>query len=175
MNNHQIEALLRGHPRTRRVFKGVFAADTVPVSRVDEAACYVVNLDESDEPGSHWVGIYVCPGKLSEYFDSYGQWCVIPRMVDLLGETYIFNPFQLQSHFTTSCGQHCLFFVLCKSYEKDMRTIVDAYPGAPLENDIFVNKIVERRFATKLEVLNGRFFKKQVSRALSRRKRTWRR
>ena len=82
MNNHQIEALLRGHQRTRRVFKGVFAANTVPVSRVDEAACYVVNLDESDKPGSHWIGIYVCPGKLSKYFDSYGQWCVIPRMVD---------------------------------------------------------------------------------------------
>ena len=54
-----------------------------------------------------------------------------------------------------------------------MRTIVDAYPDALLENDIFVNKILERRFAIKVEVLNGRFFKKQVSRALSRRKPTW--
>ena len=66
MNNHQIEVLLRGHPQTRRMFKGVFAADTLPVSRVDEAACYVVNLDDSDEPGGHWIGIYVCLGMLFE-------------------------------------------------------------------------------------------------------------
>ena len=64
INNHQIEALLRSHPRTRRIFKGVFAADNVPVSSGDEAACYVVNLDDSDEPGSHWISIYVCPEKL---------------------------------------------------------------------------------------------------------------
>ena len=66
VNNHQIEALLHKHPRTRRMFKGVFAADNVPVRRMDETACYVVNLNDSDEPGSHWIGIYVSPGKLSE-------------------------------------------------------------------------------------------------------------
>ena len=124
MNNHQITALLCSHPRTRRLFKGVYSADNVPVSRPEEASCYVVNLDDSSEPGSHWTSIYISPAQPSEFFDSFGLECTIPRLEGLLGETYLHCPVQLQSVFTSSCGQHCLYYILGKSYKKDLETKV---------------------------------------------------
>ena len=54
----------------------------------------------------------------------------------------IFNPIRLQSYFTTVCGQHCLFYILRKTYRLDMEDIVGLYSSAPYNNDLFVNDVV---------------------------------
>ena len=170
MNNHQITRLLCGRPRTKRVFRGVYSADTVPTmgGQLTKPACYVINLDNSNGPGTHWVATYVDPHEKAEYFDLYGEPCTSNRICRLVGSDSIFNPVRLQSYFTTVCGQHCLFYILCKSYQLDMEDIVGLYPGAPYDNDLFVNDIVESVFDTNLQVLHGKFIRKQVSRALKR-------
>ena len=171
MNNHQITRLLCGHPRTKRVFRGVYSADTVPTmgEQLTEPACYVINLDDSSGPGTHWVAAYVHPDDGgSEYFDSYGEPCTSRRICRLVGTDSVFNPLRLQSYFTTTCGQHCLFYILCKTYRLDMEDIVGLYPGSPYDNDVFVNDVVETVFGRKLELLHHKFIRKQISRALKR-------
>lgn len=166
MNNYQISSLLRRHPHTRRIFKGVFSADNVPVTAIDEPTAYVVNLDDSDEPGSHWTGVYASPlDAFPEFFDSYGFVNHLPRLDRFLGDVYIHNNRELQSIFSSSCGQHVIFFILCKAHNKCMSEIIQAYPGPPLANDIFVNKIVEAAFGTDLDIINASFLHKQISRA----------
>ena len=49
-----------------------------------------------------------------------------------------------------------------------MEDIVGPYPGAPYDNVLFVNDVVESVFGTNLQVLHGNFLRKQVSRALKR-------
>ena len=165
MNNHQITAVLKSHPKTKKLFKGVYSADNVPVNRIEEPTVYVVNTDKSNEIGEHWTAVYLSHCELPEYFDSYGRCATLPRLNQLLGNEYIHNNVQLQSLFTTTCGQHVIYYVLCKSLQHDMLTIINSYPGDPLANDIFVNKIVETAFAIDLKIINSTFLHKQISRA----------
>lgn len=53
-------------------FGGVIAADQISQLPKKLPIGFVMNLDNSDEPGSHWVAIYINSDSV-EYFDSLGQ------------------------------------------------------------------------------------------------------
>ena len=51
-------------------FDGVFACDHLPT----KPRLMVCNTDKSDEPGEHWIAIYVDDdGRYGEYFDPLGR------------------------------------------------------------------------------------------------------
>ena len=54
------------------IYEGVFAADQLPGSpeKIQDRA-YIVNTDEIDKPGTHWLAIFTKNYKC-EVFDSYG-------------------------------------------------------------------------------------------------------
>ena len=51
-------------------FIGVFASDQLP--NIQNGQMYIANLDRSNEPGSHWIGVYGKNGKAYVY-DSFGR------------------------------------------------------------------------------------------------------
>ena len=51
-------------------FRGVFMQDELP-KRIKTNECAIVNLQKSDQDGSHWT-CYYKHGKEKYYFDSYG-------------------------------------------------------------------------------------------------------
>lgn len=54
-------------------FKGVFASDKIPPLN-DLAPYCILNLDKSDEPGSHWISVAKSPkGDYSYCYDSFGR------------------------------------------------------------------------------------------------------
>ena len=55
-------------PSTRAHFRGVFAIDELTQTRCKPGS-YVINLDKRDEPGSHWVAVYVDPNKTFNNYD----------------------------------------------------------------------------------------------------------
>lgn len=96
-------------------FRGVFMRDTLPrQSRQHE--CGIVNLNTSQQPGSHWVCYFKDNSDRRIYFDSFGQItpieiqkylkskqefdknvCVIQRNTDIV-----------QSINSNTCGHLCL-------------------------------------------------------------------
>ena len=78
MFKSQIESILKIENSTKSGFQGVFPIDLLP-SR--QKGSYVINLDEHDQPGSHWVAVYDDGDKV-EYFDSFG---VRPTCTSFLG------------------------------------------------------------------------------------------
>ena len=52
-------------------FRGVFMRDTLP-TKPKKIECAVINLNRSNEIGSHWVCLAKI-GKTRLYFDSFGQ------------------------------------------------------------------------------------------------------
>ena len=110
MNNRQITRLLCKHTGTKRLFKGVYSADSVPLlQKLREPTCYVVNVDGSRGPGTPWVIVYLYTDETSECFDSYGETCHSVRFCWILEGGYTYNPLRLQSFLTTACGQQCIF------------------------------------------------------------------
>ena len=108
MFKRQLEAVLSLDMNTKRLFRGVYAMDQLP-TRTNGA--YVINMDNHDEPGSHWVAVYVHNGDV-EYFDSYGKAPTDSRLLRFLGTNFTYNSVSLQRLFTTVCGYFCLYFLL---------------------------------------------------------------
>ena len=73
----------------------------------------VVNLEPSNEDGSHWIGLYTKSPDQIFYFDSYGM---VP---DDLVEEYLkenfkritINTIRFQSHFSSVCGHYCIYLI----------------------------------------------------------------
>lgn len=96
-------------------FRGVISRDHI--SFAHEPGYYIVNLNDSTQPGSHWVAIRVKPhcdsDSVIEYFDSFGMNAPIElvHLSDRLGVNYLFNSTQYQDLMSVLCGYYCLYFV----------------------------------------------------------------
>ncbi|EGG14909.1 hypothetical protein DFA_10782 [Cavenderia fasciculata] len=64
-------------PYKKYGWSGVFSADEVDLARptLDGKLSFIMNLDKSTEPGSHWVACYIdtIGSKSLEYYDSFGE------------------------------------------------------------------------------------------------------
>lgn len=70
-SNKDLEVL--GKKFLGKEFSGVYPSDTVP----KDPGLYIVNLDTSDKPGTHWVGLYQSP-KSRVVYDSFGRKDLLP-------------------------------------------------------------------------------------------------
>ncbi|PFX14257.1 Pulmonary surfactant-associated protein D [Stylophora pistillata] len=91
-------------------FGGVISRDHIKDCKAGHS--FVINLNESDEPGSHWVAM-VFGSDLILYFDSFGL--DPPQEVLMLCKkhrvNYAFNNTHYQSLTSVLCGYYCLFFL----------------------------------------------------------------
>ena len=57
----------------RSIFRGVVPKDGLPTT-IDGAlpAAFVCNTDDGDEPGKHWIALYLDADGRDDYFCSYG-------------------------------------------------------------------------------------------------------
>ena len=103
---------------SKAVFRGVISRDQIALidrSKIkNPAGYYIVNLNDSTQPGSHWVVIHVRrPPDPIEYFDSFGLNAPheVVELSDTLGVNYIYNSTQYQDLKSVLCGYWCLYFV----------------------------------------------------------------
>lgn len=88
-----------------RKFTGVFARNQIPLN----FQYIIVNLDQSDEPGSHWLAC-VRHDKQILVYDSFGR--NIPLFVNQIN-----TQSDAEQHFQEeNCGQRCLAFLLLYDY-----------------------------------------------------------
>jgi hypothetical protein len=101
LSDHDIRKATRGISH----FRGVFMRDSLPQT-VLPVECGVVNLDDSDGPGTHWVAYYK-RGREAIYFDSYGL--DPPReLVQYMRCSIQTQTFQLQGPKDVICGHLCI-------------------------------------------------------------------
>ena len=99
-----------------KVFRGVISRDQIALIADANASAgyYIVNLNDSTQPGSHWVTLRVRdPPNPIEYFDSFGLNAPheVVELSNLMGLNYIFNSTQYQDLNSVLCGYWCLYFV----------------------------------------------------------------
>ena len=91
-------------------FRGVISRDQI--TSIDKSGYYIVNLNDSTQPGSHWVTIRLKPN-LIEYFDSFGLNAPMELVYlsDKLRLNYLYNSTQYQDLESVLCGYYCLYYV----------------------------------------------------------------
>ena len=91
-----------------RSFRGVFMRDALP-RPINTTESAVVNLDDSDGPGTHWVAYWNNP-KDSIYFDSCG---LDPpsELYEYLCKLLRYSTNEIQERNSVICGHLCLYLL----------------------------------------------------------------
>lgn len=115
MNGIQIATILERDPYTTNSFGGVYAKDLFASIKSLKNKLFVVNTDNSNYPGSHWVAFNFSSASC-EFFDSYGQSPIIYGLHKIFQRykvTYSNKP--IQGFNSSVCGQYCILFLLLRS------------------------------------------------------------
>lgn len=151
MNAQQLEDVLREDP-----FTSLYSVMILPINHfleqnVKKSSMIIFNYDECDEPGSHWVAVFVCPNGNVEYFDSYAY----PPLNELLHikinnlsrRKTMYNLTCLQGK-SSVCGQYCLVYLLLRARGYHMNEIVSFFLQCSVddERDHVVNQFINSNF-----------------------------
>jgi hypothetical protein len=80
---------------------------------------YIINLDTSDNEGTHWTAVYSHPLK-SYYFDSYGF--IPPIELEVKIKPFIYNDKDIQDWNSDACGWFCIAFIKFLHNKNDKET-----------------------------------------------------
>ena len=73
MNTLPILNVLKSDPFTKSLFTSVLPSDRLPDAVSERPKGFIVNTDNSERPGTHWIAIYLTRDGKGEFLDSYGQ------------------------------------------------------------------------------------------------------
>ena len=115
MDTLQIARLLAMDPRTRSIFRGVVPKDVLATTIYAMPVAFVCYTNNGDEPGEHWIALYLDADGRGVYFCSYG---LAPRheafrtfMNEHCSE-WTHNSKRIQIPLSNVCGQYCVPYVL---------------------------------------------------------------
>ena len=173
MNTFQTAQVLTKDPFTKGSFSGVYACDELTSIEINKyPKSFVVNTDPMELPGTHWIAIYFNEQMKGEFFDSYGRHPIHynKHFLDFMNRNAVeweHNKIQLQSAFSTVCGQHCIYFLYHRCRKRSMSTIVNSFVNDKLRNDLLVYGFVRRKYR-QVHPSVEQDIVKQISRSLYR-------
>lgn len=138
MDTFSIISTIKPYQRLK-IFKGVFPCDSLP-NQFSLPAIFIINLSPHNEPGSHWVSIYISPNRNAFYFDSFGFSIKNEYILRFLREQAIrvtFNEKQLQHITSTKCGKFCCVFAIAILNKSSISSFMNKF-----SKNLFVNDIV---------------------------------
>ena len=153
-NKKKSDLLIQFHPLTNFEtseyyenelrFNGVYSRDDLP-AKIKKGA-YVINLDEYEDAGTHWIALYV-KNKIVVYFDSFGEEHVPKEIIKFIkNKDIIGNIFRLQAYDSIMCGYFCIKFI---NYMFDENTLIDYTnlfsPHDFKKNDKIIKEIIINR------------------------------
>ena len=144
---------MTGHRVAGKYFGGVVACDELPerIPSNDRAVAFIVNTDPKALPGQHWLAVFITEKRSGEFFDSYGNppdYRHFPKSIykflqrNCVKITYNARP--VQDMFSTTCGQHCLFFLLHRCRGHSFTDVIcSMYTDDLRKNDVLVSRFVK--------------------------------
>ena len=104
LTNFEIQKYYENEPK----FKVVYSRKNLP--KIKDGA-YIVNLDEYESIGIHWIALYVNRSNLS-YFDSFGPENIPEETKKFIGnKNVITNIYRMQESDLIMCGYFCIRFI----------------------------------------------------------------
>ena len=147
MDTFQLEVAINRDPVSAKMFGGVKAADRLPSSHSISDKFYIVNNQNSNLSGEHWVVLGL--GVVPEFFDSLGR---APESYQKrfqyflvnYGPNYKYNQRRLQNWGSDVCGKYCLFFLYYRSRHISMKNIINLFSSDLKSNDRLVSEFCRK-------------------------------
>ena len=137
LTNIEISEYFANEPR----FNGVYSRNNLP-NKIKKGA-YVINLDEYENIGTHWISLFVKP-KYTVYFDSFGVEYIPKEINKFIGNNEIkSNTFIIRAYDSIMRGYFCIEFI---NYMLKGKILLD-YTNLLSPNDFKKNyRIIKRIF-----------------------------
>ena len=117
LTNFEISEYYKNEPK----FNGVYSRDNLP--KTIKKGDYVINLDEYEKTGTHWVALFVKP-KHTVYFDSFGIEHIPKEIKHAIGNKEIkANIFRIQAYDSIMFGYYCIEFI---NYMLEGKSLIDS-------------------------------------------------
>ena len=105
LTNIEISEYYKNEPR----FNGIYSRNNLP-NKIKKGT-YVINLDEYENTGTHWVSLFVKANKVI-YFDSFGIENTPKEINKFIGTKKIkASTFRIQAYDSIMCGYFCIEFI----------------------------------------------------------------
>ena len=105
LTNFEIREYYKNEPR----FSGVYSRNNLP--KTIKKGVFVINLDEYENVGMHWVALFVKP-KCTVYFDSFVIEHIPKELEHAIGNKEIkANIFRIQAYDSIMCEYYCKEFI----------------------------------------------------------------
>ena len=134
MNSLEIEKVLKENNWNRFKFLGCFAADVLPTNLNNQVpVCFIANVDQSSENGSHWVAFCIPKIDHLEYFCPLGisfyHWPIFVNYIrNIMNfESIVMNRKRIQSINSNLCGVFCIEFLVKRDKGISFAIIVNSY------------------------------------------------
>jgi hypothetical protein len=114
-------------------YRGCFAKDALP-RKIKSREYSVGNLDNSGNPGTHWVAVVNDPKcEYVEYFDPFGVMpsTEIHRYMKTAGKDIRYNDNQLQDIYSVRCGYFCCHYITERAKGKQPLDVLYALTQTP--------------------------------------------
>ena len=135
LTNIEISEYYKNEPR----FNGVYSRNNLP-NKIKKGA-YVINLDEYENMGTHWISLFVKP-KYTVYYNSFGIEHIPKEINKFISNNDIkSNIFRIQAYDSIMCGYFCIEFI---NYMLKSKTLLD-YTNIFSPNDFKKNDQVIKR------------------------------
>ena len=137
LTNIKISEHYKNEPR----FNGVYSRNNLP-NKIKKGA-YVMNLDEYENTGTHWVSLFVKANKVI-YFDSFGIEHIPEEIDKFIGNKKIkASIFRIQAYNSIMCEYFCIEFI---NYMFKGKKLLD-YTNLFSTNDVKENdRVIKRIF-----------------------------
>jgi hypothetical protein len=155
MNTYELWVALRTTPCTKHHIGAVCAVDELSsITNVSVLPrIFIVNTDTHDQPGKHWVSLYLPQDGPVEFFDPLGK---EPKFYSEMFVNFIFshssefvyNSKRFQADSSRACGQFCLFYCALRCRGTSMHNILTKFSDDKLANDKLVKDFVKGYFDT---------------------------
>ena len=136
MQTDQISHLLSRDPKMCPY--GVVAKVCLPEIIDTYPTAIVCNTHDADQPGEHWIAMYVDTKRRGDYFDPYGmepQYIEFKNFMNEHCSEWVPNDRTLQSPMSTVCGQYCVAFVLLRCRNVSMHEFTRLFTTDLVAND----------------------------------------
>lgn len=144
MDSLTLSGVLSRDPYTKHCFIGCFPSDKLPIPAEHRSPfCFIVNVDKSDEPGSHWFAVYV-KRTAAFIFDSFGTVpSVIKRWCRALGRPVYFNSTPHQAIDEVTCGGYAVYALCELARRKRFSTVMNRFLNTRYD-DAFIRAYLAR-------------------------------
>ena len=149
LTNIEIREYYANEPR----FNGVYSTNNL--SNKIKKGAYVINLDEYENTGTHWVSLFV-KTKYTVYFDSFGVEHIPKEINKFIRSKELgyavrneikSNIFRIQAYDSIMCGYFCIEFI---SYMLKGKTLLDYtnlfWPNDFKKNDRIIKIIFKSEY-----------------------------